>query len=300
MKHRNTQDRIEPGELTAGALRSLVCPSCRAALEGPPDGAVRGPVRCSGCGESWPFSGGFLRLYRESEVKGTDRLMRALYDAVPALHDPATHYLLPLLQLGGSERGMRDAYMKRVDLGSLKARPDGSSTSARILEIGVGSGANLSLLARDLPPQLKAEVWGIDLSEGMLKQCVRWLKDGLIGSGIEARLLMADAHALPFPDGFFDRVFHVGALGSFRDPRRALAEMARVARPGTPIVVVDEQLDRSRKNTLYHRAAFRLLTFYDSDPHCPRELLPEGATGIIDEQISRFYYCLTFKMPATS
>lgn len=290
-----TSNTIELSTITAMDLGSLVCPSCRAALEGAPEGG--GSARCSGCGEKWPFSGVFLRLYRESEVKGTDRLMRALYNAFPALHDPATQYLLPLLQLGGSERGMRDAYMRRVDLASLAA----GGSRARILEVGVGSGANLPLLARDLPPGLSADFWGIDLSEGMLRQCVRSLEGGVLsGSRIKARVLMADAHALPFPDGFFDRVFHVGALGSFRDPRRALAEMARVSRPGTPIVVVDEQLDRSRKNTLYHRATFRLLTFYDSDPHCPRELLPEGATGILEEQISRFYYCLTFKMGSNS
>ncbi len=39
------------------------------------------------------------------------------------------------------------------------------------------------------------------------------------------------ARARRFADGAFDRVFHVGGINGYRDRRRALAEMARVARP---------------------------------------------------------------------
>jgi len=300
-----------PGDLRSDDIRLVLCPDCGGALEQAGQAAGErgggGDLRCVRCAARWPLDRGFLRLYREEQVKGTDRLMRALYNAVPSLHDSANHYLLPLLQLGGSERAMRDAIMTRIDVGSLAPRSDGSP--ARILEIGVGSGANIPLIAQGLPRALRpsassraaVEVWGLDLSEGMLRQCARSLQRRERGlSGVDVRLLMADAHALPFPDHTFDRVFHVGALGSFRDPGKALREMARVARPGTPIVVVDEQLDRNQRANLYQRATFRLLTFYDADPHCPTELLPEGASGVIEEQISRFYYCLTFRMPDLS
>ena len=73
--------------------------------------------------------------------------------------------------------------------------------------------------------------------------------------------------------------------------------MARVARPGTPIVVVDEQLDPARCHGLYHRLVFRALTFYTPDAVCPRADLPAGATDVLEEQVSRFYYCLRFRMP---
>ncbi|NCG19889.1 MAG: hypothetical protein GWP91_12845 [Rhodobacterales bacterium] len=61
-----------------------------------------------------------------------------------------------------------------------------------------------------------------------------------------------------------------------------------MAKPGTPIVVVDEALDTGRKNRLHHRLAFRLLTVYDTDPHCPVEHLPPNATGVDVGAISRF------------
>jgi ubiquinone/menaquinone biosynthesis C-methylase UbiE/uncharacterized protein YbaR (Trm112 family) len=278
-------------------LAQIVCPTCRARLTlaathpvGPGEAIDRGRLDCHQCGAAWPIEGGLPRLYREASVRGTDRLMRLFYDGLPSLHDPLTRHLLPLLEAGGSEAALRDGYMRRIDLAALTPSPDGRP--ARILEIGVGAGANLPLVQRDLPRGIDAEIWGLDLSLGMLRQCQRRLQRW---TGPRVHLLAGDAHALPFADGAFDRVFHVGAMGSFHDGRRVLAEMTRVAASGTPIVVVDEQLDPGRAHRLHHRAAFRLLTFYDADPHCPVELLPPGVTDVLEEAISRFYYCLRFR-----
>ena len=183
--------------------------------------------------------------------------------------------------------------MARLDLASLTP-PEGRP--ARILEVGIGGGANLAYFRRHLGGR-SAEIWGIDLSLGMLGECRKLVaRQGHEG----VRLLLGDGHALPFPDGSFDRVLNVGGLGGFRDPRAALAEMARVAVRGTPIVLLDEQLDRGRDHGLLYRAVFRALTFYAPDPRSPRALLPAGAAGVIDEQPGRCYYCLTFHLPADS
>ena len=131
-----------------------------------------------------------------------------------------------------------------------------------------------------------------------------WVKrDDLTGAGLSGNkvrkleYLLADAHALPFRDHVFDRVLHVGGINGFDRPEVALQEMARVARPGTPIVVVDESLDPARDNNLYHRAMFELATFYEPDPRAPVDLLPHGAEVVQNVHISRFLYCLTFRMP---
>ena len=281
----------------------LACPSCRATLawEGEArDGLLLdGRLRCTdhpgasprapGCAASWPVVAGLPRLHREEQVRGNDRLLRAIYDALPSLHDPLTTALTPLLQ-GVTERSGREHIMARLELDALSPGP---GRPLRILEIGIGGGANVPLLHRHLGGR-PAEIWGLDLSVGMLGECRKLVRKGGYRG---VRLLLGDGHALPFPDAVFDRVLNVGGLGGYRDPRRALAEMARVAVRGTPIVVVDEQLDRSRPQGLLHRAAFRAITFYDPDPRSPRPLLPEGATDVIDEQLARFYYCLTFRMP---
>lgn len=277
-------------------LSLLRCPACGGSLDFQGTlGAgrlVKGELTCAGCDAHWPVRDGLPRLYVEDEVGGSDRLMRFMYNVFHRVHDPAVTWLLPLLEFG-RESTLRNGYMRRLNLGSL--RPGREGEPIRILETGIGGGANVPLMRRDLPEGLPVEVWGFDLSEGMLRDCRRQFGDQ---ETLPLRLFMADAHRLPFPDHTFDRVFHVGGIGGFRDPAAALLEMARVARPGTPIVVVDEQLDANRRNTLYHRLGFKLVTFYDRNPKAPTRMLPAGARDVIEEQVSRFYYCLTFTMDA--
>lgn len=284
-----------PGALHLDDLPRLRCPDGGGALrfegEAPAGWLQRGELVAEG-GTRWPVEGGLARMYREEQVRGPDRLMRHIYDGLPFLHDPVVKTTLPIFQAGGTEGQLRNAYMRRLDLGSLGPRPDGQPV--RILEVGCGAGANIGLIYRDLPRDLPVELWGMDLSLGMIRIARKKLHRH---DGWYMRLLLGDAHRLPFPDDCFDRVFHVGGIGGFRDPPAALAELGRVAVPGTPIVVVDERLDPARPGTALNRLAFRAITFYDDDPHCPTAELPAQAVGVIEEQISRFYYCLTWRMP---
>jgi ubiquinone/menaquinone biosynthesis C-methylase UbiE/uncharacterized protein YbaR (Trm112 family) len=283
--------------MTRGDVATLVCPACggRLRFDGTlaGDQIAAGHLRCNGCARAWPVDDGLPNFVEEAAIQGLERIFRFMHDTFAAFYDPTVCILLPLMQFS-SEATSRDAYMRRLDLGSLEGGTDGRP--CRILEVGIGTGANLPLVERDLPRDLEVELWGLDLSRGMIEHCRRRVTGG---GGRSVRFLLGDAHTLPFPDASFDRVFHVGAIASYRDPRRGLAEMARVARPGTPIVVVDEQLDPHRRHCLYHRLMFRALTLYDRAPSSPSRHLPDGAVGVIDEQASRFYYCLTFSMPAS-
>lgn len=282
--------------LSVDDVASLACPDCHGPLtfrgESHDTRLVTGALPCARCGASWAVREGVARLYREARVAGNDRLLRHIYDALPSLHDPAVKVLLPLFG-AGTEHALREAYIRRVALGALARRPDGSPP--RVLVVGIGAGADLPYVRRHAPRDVPVEVWGVDLSLGMLGVCAKRLRRERDAT---TRLLACDAHALPFPDGAFERVFQAGAINNYRDPARALREMARVARPGTPIVVVDEQLDPRARNNLYHRAAFRLVTFYDPAPHCPREHLPPDAVDVVEEQVGRFFYCLTFRVGA--
>jgi len=282
--------------MTPADVAVLVCPRCRSGLEfhgtTRDEQIVAGILRCLACGRAWPVRDGLPHLVEDDDVAGLDRVMRLVYDVIAPLHDTLTSVVVPVMQFG-SEAATRDAYIRRLDLRALVHEP--ALRPLRILEVGIGTGANVPLLERQLPPDLDVELWGLDLSRGMIAQCRRRLAGR---AARPVRLVLGDAHALPFGDRQFDRVFHVGGIAAYRDPRRALAEMARVARPGTPIVVVDERLDPSRGHSLYHRVMFRALTFYDMAPDSPRRYLPATATDVVDDQASRFYYCLSFSMPA--
>ncbi|MDD9941631.1 MAG: methyltransferase domain-containing protein [Myxococcales bacterium] len=270
-----TIDQVEP-----------VCPDCLGALEAGDWGH-----RCTRCGTRWPSQDGFPKFFREREVRASDRFMRLFYNGLPALHDPLTTHFLPWLQRDTSEPVFRNAALRELDLPGLCRQARGERL--HVLEVGIGAGANLPFIIDSLPPAARVTYWGLDLSRGMLGQC----RKRLPCPPLDIRLMLGDAHSLPFADQMFDRVFHIGAIASYGQPELALREMGRVAKPGTPIVVVDEQLDGARDNTLRDKLAFRLLTFYDRNPHCPTEKLPATATDVRSVQLSRFLYCLKFSMP---
>jgi ubiquinone/menaquinone biosynthesis C-methylase UbiE len=262
-------------------LGLLRCPRCRGGL------TSGERLACRECGLTFPEIDGLRRLYVESDVRRSDRFLRAIYDRVPPVLDSAARLMLAYFDRGRTET-LRDRFMRRVEIGALRPHPGGRPV--RILEVGIGTGDNVAILRRDLPGDVPAEIWGVDLSVGLLQQCRRRVP-------ADVRLLVADAHALPFPDASFDRVYHIGGVNGFGDPARALAELARVAVPGTPIVVVDEQLDPALANHRIMGAAFRVYTFYADSTGCPTHLLPAAARDVREEQVNAFHYCLTFRMP---
>jgi ubiquinone/menaquinone biosynthesis C-methylase UbiE len=94
-----------------------------------------------------------------------------------------------------------------------------------VLEVAVGTGLNLPLYPGDVT------LTGVDLSDGMLELART--------RGRTATLRQADAHDLPFGDSAFDTVVCTFGLCAIPDVDRAVAEMARVLRPGGRLILVD-------------------------------------------------------------
>lgn len=256
----------------------LVCPDCRGPLR------FEGDALTCAEGSRWPVRDGWVHLFRAEHIPGTERLLWHIYDHFSPLHDPAVRTTLPLVQGGGTEEELRGALMEAM---AFRSVPPGG----RILEVGIGTGANLPFLLPYLRPDI--EVWGMDTSLGMLTLCRR--RCAVEPALQRTRLFLGDAHHLPFPDHSFERVFHMGGIAAFRDPGLALREMMRVAKPGTPIAVVDEELDPGRPHRLWHRVCFRAVTFYDPKPHCPVEGVPPDAVDVEVTHPGRFFYLLRFR-----
>jgi SAM-dependent methyltransferase len=108
-----------------------------------------------------------------------------------------------------------------------------SAAGKRVLEIGVGMGADFLRWAR-----AGAHATGIDLTD----RAVALTRQRLVEEGLEADVRVADAESLPFPDGHFDIVYSWGVLHHSPDPVRALGEAQRVLAPGGQL-----------KLMLYHR-----------------------------------------------
>ena len=99
----------------------------------------------------------------------------------------------------------------------------------RVLEVGGGEGE----LAERIVSELGPELVGIDQSERMVE--IQRSK------GIDARV--GDVQDLPFADGEFDLAVAAWMLYHVPDPHRALAELARVLRPGGRLVAVGTAYD---------------------------------------------------------
>ncbi|HUB28173.1 MAG TPA: methyltransferase domain-containing protein [Terracidiphilus sp.] len=207
-----------------------------------------------------------------STLSGPNLKYQALYDRIAPGYDLA-------------ERLQRWFIRKqdfRVEcLSELEIKPGN-----RVLEVAVGTGANLRYLPRDI------DFFGVDLSWGMLHKCRKNLKKWRRS----AHLFHAQAGRLPFRAEVFDCVFHVGGINFFSDPLRAIREMIWVAKPGTKIVIVDETEE-------VHSHAQRdpgHLPPGTENVRCPIELVPPEMEEIRAREIAGGkFYCLTFRKPTT-
>jgi SAM-dependent methyltransferase len=118
----------------------------------------------------------------------------------------------------------------------------------RYLEIGAGTGADAIELAR----RHGAEVVGVDSSSAMVEEARR---RGL------AQAIVADAHALPFDADEFDGGWADRTFQHLAEPGKALAEMARVIRPGGLVVVADPDYGTQVVNVPDQDLAERVLRF---------------------------------------
>jgi arsenite methyltransferase len=98
------------------------------------------------------------------------------------------------------------------------------------LDVGCGPGNVTASLARAAGPD--GLVLGVDISEPMLARAVR------AKAGPQVGFLRADAQRLPLRDKTVDAVLSIAALQLVPDPGAALAEMARVLRPGGRLAVM--------------------------------------------------------------
>jgi ubiquinone/menaquinone biosynthesis C-methylase UbiE len=104
-----------------------------------------------------------------------------------------------------------------------------SHASGEVLEIGIGTGRNLQYYPAGV------HLVAIEMSPAMLE--VARSRASQLGRAIDLR--EGDAQALAFPDATFDTVVCTLALCSIPDDQRAIAEMARVLKPGGLAVVVE-------------------------------------------------------------
>jgi ubiquinone/menaquinone biosynthesis C-methylase UbiE len=150
-----------------------------------------------------------------------------------------------------------------------------------VLEIGAGSGSVAQQVLSDNP---ELSWTAIDIDPHMAQAAAARL-----GCFAAASVKTADATAMPFPDDSFDSVVSCLMLHHIIDWERAVAETARVLRPGGIFVGYD--LTRTPLASLFHRmdgSAHRLIVPDDFRAECARHGLATTLQSRLFGHVMRF------------
>jgi arsenite methyltransferase len=131
----------------------------------------------------------------------------------------------------------------------------GVAPGRRVVDVACGTGATALLLARELD----CVTVGVDLGARAIAQASDAARDGA-----RASFVLGDAEALPLPDAEFDVALSECSLCTFPDKPRAIAEMARVVRPGGTIAIADVTADLDALPAALRTAAARVACVADA------------------------------------
>jgi len=107
------------------------------------------------------------------------------------------------------------------------------ASEGRVLEVGIGSGRNLSFYARSV-----TEVLGLDPSP----QLIAMARHAAERSAIPVKLLEASAEAIPLDDRSIDTIVMTWTLCTVTQSRMALDEMRRVLKPDGRLLFAEHGL----------------------------------------------------------
>lgn len=176
--------------------------------------------------------------FKKVEETEKARHVAAVFDSVASRYD-----LMNDLMSGGLHR-----LWKAFTVGRAAVRP-----GQKVLDIAGGTGDLTRALARAAGPS--GQVWLTDINPSMLKVG----RDRLLDEGLAVPVAVCDAEALPFPSATFDLVTVAFGLRNMTHKEEALAEMARVLRPGGRLLVLEFSRIWRPLAPLYDAYSFKVL-----------------------------------------
>jgi len=115
----------------------------------------------------------------------------------------------------------------------------------RVLDIGFGGGYSLLALVKRVP---NGRVIGVDRSPDMVAAAAHLIREKKLQARVHVR--RGDVVKLPFAAATFDQVLSVNTIYYWPDLRVALAEIARVLKPGGRLAVAFRSPESLRLVTL--------------------------------------------------
>ncbi|MDO3378926.1 class I SAM-dependent methyltransferase [Geoalkalibacter halelectricus] len=233
---------------------TLICPACLPqekslrleCHEGQGEDVEQGLLRCIPCGRTYPVREGIAVLLVDSPSAS---------DADPYTQPQSlSAYLWSHFADLWDDPDATDAYRRWADLLRDSHGP--------FLDVGCAVGRMTLEMAAD-----GEAAWGIDRSPAFIGAARTLARHGTLSfelieegdlsesrtialpprlRGLDVEFLVADALALPFPNGFFRRVASLNLLDKVAEPRRHLAELDRVARSSAAALLVSDPYSWSR------------------------------------------------------
>ncbi len=161
----------------------------------------------------------------------------------------------------GYDRGLKateEAGLRRMRVELL----DGAG--GRVLEIGAGTGVNLGLY-----PEAVTDLVMTEPDPHMAKR----LRAKATTAGSVATIVEAPAERLPFGDAEFDFAVAMLVLCTVPDPIAAVAELARVLKPGGRLLFVEHVRSRHPDLARWQDRLERPWRFLADGCHCNRDTL---------------------------
>ncbi len=137
-----------------------------------------------------------------------------------------------------------------------------SQARGRTIDIGAGTGLNLSLYPAEVGELVLAEP-----DPHMLKH----LRANAAEGGREATIVEAPAASLPFEDDSFDTAVFTLVLCTVPDPAAALAEAARILKPGGKLLFVEHVRSESPSLARWQDRLEGPWRFLGDGCHCNRD-----------------------------
>jgi len=177
----------------------------------------------------------------------------------------------------GSEKRFAEIGLRRLN----------AKAGERALEIGCGSGHSLEALARAVGES--GEVYGLDISEGMLQVAHARLARAGLAERVDLR--RGDAASLPFETGSCDVLFMSFTLELFDTPEIpiVLSECRRVLRPGGRMGVVALAKEESLAVRLYEWFHARLPNLVDCRPIQARQTIAAAGFNILNSAVESMW-----------
>ena len=154
---------------------------------------------------------------------------------------------------GTEDAGMRD-----------RRREVLSAATGRTIDIGAGTGANLGLFPDGLTEVVMAEP-----DPHMTKR----LREKITAQGADVELVEAGAERLPFADDSFDTAVFTLVLCTVPDPAAALAEAARILKPGGQLLFVEHVRANHPGVARWQDRLERPWKFIGDGCHCNRDTI---------------------------